>query len=159
MLAWTRPVDYALAASVLSAEEMALFRRMRRSEQLHSLNVLRALREAGEDDPALLVAALLHDVGKTVAAFTLPERVLVVLVRKFAPAWYARWGQGEPRGWQKPFAISVRHPEWSAKLLANAGSSDRAVELARRHQDVVPDPPRDETERLLLALQAADNLN
>jgi hypothetical protein len=152
-------VDYALASSVLSPDELALFRRMRRSEQLHSLNVLRTVQAAGGTDPALLVAALLHDVGKTVAPFYFLERVLVVLTRKFAPAAYHRWGQAEPRGWRRPFAIAVRHPEWSAQLLREAGSSPRCVELALRHQEHVNDPPQNEVERLLLALKVADEAN
>lgn len=155
-----RPVDFTLAESVLSPAEMALFRRMRRGEQLHSLNVLRTVQAAGETDPALLVAALLHDVGKTVTPFWLPERVIVVLVRRFLPAHYRRWGQdAAPRGWRRPFAISIRHPEWSADMLADAGSNPRAVALVRRHADPVSGPPRDETERLLLILQAADDNN
>lgn len=159
LTAGTRPVDFALAAAVLSPAEMALFHRLRRSEQLHSLNVLRAVQAAGESDPGLLVAALLHDVGKTVAPFTLPERVLVVLVRQFAPHLYDQWGLGEPHGWRRAFPISLRHPAWSGDMLEAAGSSPRAVELARRHADPVPDPPRDEVERLLLVLRAADDLN
>lgn len=159
LTAWSRPVDEALASSVLSPEQMRLFRRMRRGEQLHSLNVLRAVRAAGHRDPDLLVAALLHDVGKTVGPFRLHERVLVVLVRRLFPTLYHHWGQSEPRSWRRPFAISLRHPEWSAQMVAGAGGSPRAVELVRRHMEKVPDPPRDETERLLLALQAADDRN
>ncbi len=159
LTAWARPVDFALAAAVLSPAEMALFRRLRRGEQLHSLRVLRAVQAAGETDPALLTAALLHDVGKTVGPFTLPERVLVVLVRKFAPGAFTRWGAVEPRGWRRPFAISICHPVWSAELLAAAGSSPLAVELARRHADPLPETPRDETERLLAVLRRADDAN
>ncbi len=160
LFSWSQPVDLALAEAVLSPAQMALFRRLRRSEQLHSLNVLRALQAAGESDPDLLAAALLHDVGKTIAPFSLPERVLVVLVGRLAPGLLARLGrEAEPRGWRRPFAISVRHPEWSARLLAEAGSSARAIELARRHQEAIPDPPRTEIERLLLALQRADDRN
>ena len=164
LTAGLRPVDAALAASVLSPAEQALFARLRRSEQIHSLNVLRAIQASGEDDPDLLVAALLHDVGKTLASFILPERVLVVLVRKLAPALYDRWGRagpegGPPRGWRRPFAISQCHPAWSARLMAESGCSPRAVELARRHQEVLSAPPRDETERLLGLLQAADDQN
>ena len=160
LTAWGRPVDFLLAESVLSPAEMALFRRLRRSEQLHSLRVLRAIQAEGEHDPALLVAALLHDVGKTVAPFTLPDRVIVVLVRKFAPDAFYRWGaQAEPRGWRRPFAISLRHPQWSAEMLAAAGSQPLAVELARRHADPLPAAPRDETERLLLVLRRADDAN
>lgn len=164
LTAGLHPVDTALAASMLSPAELALFARLRRSEQIHSLNVLRGVLAAGEDDPDLRVAALLHDVGKTLAPFTLPERVLVVLVRKLAPTLYERWAQpdpdGEPpRGWRRPFAISRCHPAWSARLMAGAGCAPRAVELARRHQEHLAAPPRDETERLLLVLQAADDRN
>jgi hypothetical protein len=91
--------------------------------------------------------------------FTFPERVLVVLVRRFAPALYMRWGQGPPHGWTRAFAISQRHPVWSAELLAEAGSSPAVVALARRHQEHFPGPPRDDLERLLLVLPTADELN
>ncbi|GAB4572705.1 MAG: hypothetical protein Kow0077_12900 [Anaerolineae bacterium] len=160
LTAWAQPVDWALAESVLTPPQMALFRRMRRSEQLHSLRVLRDLQAAGETDPDLMVAALLHDVGKTAARFWLPERVLVVLVRKFAPARHHHWGQtGTLHDWRKPFAISLRHPEWSAQMLERAGGTPRSVALVRQHADPVPDPPRNEFERLLAVLQWADNRN
>ncbi len=158
LTAWSRPVDAALAASALTPAQMTLFRRLRRGEQLHALNVLRAVRAAGEQSPDLAVAALLHDVGKTIGPFYFHERVLVVLVKKLLPARFERWSAGEPRGWTRPFAISRRHPEWSARMLAEAGASACAVDLCRRHADPI-DPPRDETERLLHVLQAADNAN
>lgn len=159
LTAWTHPVDEALAASVLPPDLLALFHRLRRAEQLHSLRVLRDLIAAGECDPALLAAALLHDVGKTVGPFSLPERVIVVLVRKAAPTLYARWSRSEPYGWRRPFAISRRHPEWSAQMAADAGADARTVELCRRHAEALPDPPRGEIERLLAVLQAADDRN
>jgi len=166
LTAWGRPVDLALAASVLTPAQMALFRRLRRGEQIHALHVLRAVRAAGETDPDLAVAALLHDVGKTVATFWFHERVAVVLVRKFLPALYYRLAKDSPadcsrppRGVSRAFAISLHHAVWSAELLAGAGGSDRAVELCRRHDEYLTAPPRGETERLLLVLQSADNAN
>lgn len=160
LTAWSHPVDLPLVERMLSPAEVTLFKRLRRSEQLHSIRVLRAVMAAGETTPALFVAALLHDVGKTVGPFTLPERVLVVLVRKFMPETFYRWGtEAEPRGWRRPFAISIRHPLWSAEMLAAAGSEPLAVELARRHADPLPPTPQDETERLLTVLRAADDAN
>jgi hypothetical protein len=161
LTAWSRPVDTALAASVLSPPLLDLFRRMRRSEQQHSLNVLRTLRGWGYADPALMVAALLHDVGKIRAAYHLWDRVLVVLVRAVAPRRAARWGYeiNEPVGWRRPFVINFQHPRWSAEMAAQAGADPLAVELIARHQRKIRHEPQTHTEELLVALQAADNAN
>ena len=157
LAAWTRPVDDALAERHLPPELAALYRRMRRSERQHSLRVLRRLLDAGQTHPDLLAAALLHDLGKIRTAFYLPEKVLVVLVKVFAPRYYWRWGSGSARGWRRPFAVSVQHPAWGADLVAGAGGSPRTVELIRRHQDTLDGPPQTDLDRLLLALQAVDD--
>jgi hypothetical protein len=44
-------------------------------------------------------------------------------------------------------------------MVANAGGSPLAVELIRRHQDHLAGVLQTEVERLLLALQAVDDLN
>jgi hypothetical protein len=158
--AWARPVEDDLAAAVLSPPLLALFHRMRRSEQQHSLNVLRTLRGWGYGEAPLLVAALLHDVGKSRASYHLWDRVLVVLAKVAAPGWVRRWGeQGEPIGWRRPFAISLQHPQWGAELARAAGAEPLAVELIARHQERLDHEPRTTVERLLAALQAADNAN
>ena len=59
LTAYTRPVDIDLARAYLSPPLLALFAQMRRSEQQHSLCVLRALRAAGHTDPDLMTAALI----------------------------------------------------------------------------------------------------
>ncbi len=157
LAAWTRPVDDALAARYLSPELAALYRRMRRSERQHSLRVLRRLLDAGQTDPDLLAAALLHDVGKVRTRFWLPEKVLVVLVKALAPGAYRRWGSGPARGWRRPFAVSIQHPAWGADMVAAAGGSPLAVELVRRHADHLDGPPQTGADRLLLALQSVDD--
>jgi len=82
---------------------------MRRSEQQHSLNVLRTLRGWGYDDPSLMTAALLHDVGKSRYPFYLWDRTIVVLVKAAAPSLAKRWGSGSPTGLRRPFAVSFQH--------------------------------------------------
>lgn len=156
LTAWLLPVDDAQAARILSPELYALYRRMRRSERQHSLRVLHDLQAAGHDDPDLWVAALLHDVGKSRAPFGVAAKTLVVLARAVAPERVRRWGDGSPRGWRGPFAVSVQHPAWGAEMVAEAGGSARAVELIARHQETLDGPPQTETDRLLLALQAVD---
>ena len=156
---WLRPVDDALAEQHLSPALAALYRQMRRSERQHSLRVLHSLIAAGHTDPDLLVAALLHDVGKIRTHFFLPEKVLVVLVKAATPTLYRRWGSGPARGWRRPFAVSVQHPAWGAEMVAAAGGSPLAVELIRRHADALDSADRTHADRLLRALQGVDDLN
>lgn len=157
--AWFRPVDDELARDHLTPALYMLYAKMRRSERQHSLGVLRDLLADGHSDPDLLTAGLLHDVGKTRAPFTIPEKVLVVLVRAIAPSLYRRWGSGSAHGWRRPFAVSIQHPAWSAQMVKTAGGSVLAVELIRQHADVLTAPPQSHAEELLLALQEADNRN
>jgi len=62
---------------------------MPRGDQRHSLAVLRTLLEWGETHPALLQAALLHDVGKAAAPLSPWERALLVLTEALCPALLA----------------------------------------------------------------------
>lgn len=122
-------------ASLLSPAEQALFRRYSANDQRHAYRVLCTVREQGEDDPALLSAALLHDIGKCEGGLNILERSLVVLLSALAPARTAAWGAGVPAGWQRPFVVKARHAEWGARLAAAAGSDADVVALIRHHQD------------------------
>jgi hypothetical protein len=157
--AWLHPADDGLAEQHLSPALFALFRQMRRSERQHSLRVLNDLIASGHDHPDLLAAALLHDVAKTCTPFSLPEKVIVVLVKAASPALYQRWGTGSSQGWRRPFAVSVQHPAWGAAMVAEAGGTPLTAELIRRHADQLDGPPQTEADRLLLALQAVDGRN
>jgi putative nucleotidyltransferase with HDIG domain len=149
------PEDDALVASILPPALRPLFGQMSAGEQLHSLKVMRWLREHGHVQPALLQAALLHDVGKSLAPINLVERVEAVLVRCLLPSAYARWAEAPPRGWRKPFVTAVNHPEWGADLAAKAGASAQVVNLIRQHQNLKKTPVTDD-DRLLDLLQQAE---
>ena len=159
LTAYTRPVDLDTARAYLSPPLMALFLRMRRSEQQHSINVVNALRSAGYSHPDLMRAALLHDVGKCRAAYHLWDRALVVLAGRLMPRKAAAWGKGAPTGWRRPFVIAAQHPAWGADMVREAGGAALTAALIARHQDRLDGPPADETERLLAALIAADGAN
>jgi predicted HD phosphohydrolase len=67
-LVTARPLDRKADAeirTVLSPEQQRLFGRFSASEQQHSYRVYETLKQAGQENPDLLAAALLHDVGKT----------------------------------------------------------------------------------------------
>jgi hypothetical protein len=155
--AWGRSVPDAEARPYLTDAEFALYLGMSRAERMHHLRVMRALRNAGHTHPALMKAALLHDVGKSRYPFLLPHKVLVVLVKAFAPGRFKVWGGGEPHGWKRPFVISAQHPAWSAEMAQAIGTDPLAVELMRRHQTSLAGQPKTEADHLLRLLQAADD--
>ena len=142
---------------VLNDGESALFGRFSLSDQQHSYQVFHKLRSAGHNHPALLAAALLHDVGKTRAPLSAWERSLVVLVGVFWPGKMAAWGQGEPQGRRRPFVVKWQHPAWGAAMTEAAGSHPLTVTLIRRHQDSLPATAVAEEDKLLRLLQWADD--
>lgn len=134
------PDEQAEVQARLGPQLAALFALMTPGEQAHSLRVLRAMaaQANGQALPAGVVqAALLHDVGKTRAPVGLLGRVAVVLAGKLLPAQSARWGQGAPHGWRRPFVTAAQHAAWGADLCAEAGADPLAVALVRRHQEKV----------------------
>ena len=155
--AWGRPVSDDAARAILSEAEYDLFLRMSRPERQHHLRVLQDLQQIGQNHPALNKAALLHDVGKTRFRFSLPERILVVLVKRALPGAFKKWSASPPKGWKRPFVVSEHHPQWSAELAEAVGCDALTVDLIRRHQSPLPQPPQTESDQLLAALQIADN--
>jgi hypothetical protein len=155
-----RPLDRKAKAeieSILSPQQQRLFGRFSASEQQHSYRVFRALRRAGQGDPDLLAAALLHDVGKTRLHRRWWDRPVVVLAQAFLPGKAAEWSRGEPKGFNRPFVVKANHAEWGALDAETAASSPLTVALIRHHHD----PPAAETDeklaRLLALLRWADD--
>jgi hypothetical protein len=165
-------VDEALLGRFLTPQAVHLFLSMPGQDRQHALNVFRSLQQAGHDDPNLLAAALLHDVGKGVAQGDdgassvgsgvphregprLWHRVAVVLMRAFWPSLLEQLGQEDRRDWRRPFYIQQYHPQLGAELARQAGCSPVTVGIIRRHED----PPDQKDEPLLAALRAADGTN
>jgi hypothetical protein len=158
LLAFSQPVERALAAEYLSLELLALFDQMRRSEQLHGLNVLRMVMAQGSTPNDLAVAALLHDVGKSRYAVRIWQKTLAVVVSTLAPGLFERWSHGSPDDfWQRPFVVKAQHPRWSADMLTAARASETAIWLVAHHQDTTP--VHHPQAHLLQRLQQADDAN
>jgi hypothetical protein len=160
LFAFVRPLDHILAAEYLSPPLLALFAQMRRGEQLHSLNVLRAVLSQGQAPSTLAVAALLHDVGKTLYPLSVWQRTLAVLVRAFLPALFRRLSEGNPRPfWRRGFVVYVHHSAWSGELIARAGGSPDAAWLAAHHGDDAERWCDHTLYQLLKRLKMADDAN
>ena len=138
----------------LSPSEIVLFRRMQPSEQTHAFQVFERLKTAGQTDPDLMAAALLHDVGKVMFPLSLIDRVVIVLGKRFFRWQTSQWSEGSMNWFRRPFIVAVHHPNWGADLAEQAGASTRTVDLIRAHQDSTPGG-----DLLLTALQSADDKN
>ena len=162
-----RASERAEAEAWLPDAAWPLFEGMPRNDQRHSLNVLRTLVASGHDEPALMQAALLHDVAKSTGGVTLFHRVAAVLIKAIRPDWPARIARGPAparSNLRYPFWAHANHPRLGAELAAAAGCDPLAVTLIRRHQDRQRSsfngaPSNDVTDHLLAALQAVDDAN
>lgn len=158
----------------LSPAQMELFLSMSASDQAHSLQVFKTLRTQsalvqGDARNDLLMAALLHDVGKSRYPLHVWERVIIVLTKRLLPAQVRRWGElnhkqekgtedGELKlGWRKAFVVAEQHPRWGAEMAAVVGVSPLAVELIRRHQEHLLGDDGAIEDQLLRHFQMVDN--
>ncbi len=149
--------DLALAREVLTSKQMGLFRIMHPAEKDHAIRVLKKLQARGEKDKDLLVAALLHDVGKSRYPLSIWERVMIVVMNRFFPERVKKWAEGNPRSWRRAFVVAAEHPIWGAQMAAESGASPLAVNLIWRHQEPPSTIPKTQEDLLLRTLQAADD--
>lgn len=174
--------DAALLESVLPDAARRLFRAMPPNDQRHAIAVARTLRPAGYTSLAMMQAALLHDVAKSIGQ-PIPHRVAIVLFEAFWPAALQKLSElqianskfsasGDDSAirpfadaqlravpaWRRPFVVHARHPQIGAEWARQAGCEPLAVNLILRHQDKLRVIASEE-DKLLATLQWADNLN
>jgi hypothetical protein len=174
--------DEILIKSVLSTlAQQQLFNRMTPNDQRHAMAVVHTLWQAGYNHSALMQAALLHDVGKSMGQ-PIIHRVLIVLFNAFWPAalkWLSASGQGSNdqlgdansvitgeqsavnsdqlsaiyliSWWRRPFVVHAQHPAIGAAWARQVGCDPLAVDLIFRHQDNLAGETTEEQEEELLA--------
>jgi hypothetical protein len=120
-----------------------VFDAMHVADRRHGLDVAAALRVQGLRDPDVLVAGLLHDAGKGQTGVW--PRIAYSLGQAYG-AWVWRAAAVVPV-FRVPLDRLRDHAERSAALAAEAGCSDRTVDLIR-HQDDPVDPEFGELLRL-----------
>ena len=148
LLARVSPRERDAVAAWLSPAELDVFDAMHVADRRHGLDVVAALRAAGERDPEVLVAGLIHDAGKGDTG--IPPRILYALGQA-GFGGLLRIGRRLP-GMTVALARLAAHAETSARMAEAAGCSPRTVELIR-WQDAPRDP--EAGERLRLADEAS----
>lgn len=121
--------DDAWATSKLGPGERQLWQRMSLADRKHSAGVARAVAgRIGEDERAVLAAALLHDVGKVEADLGTFGRVGATLVgRRRGTGWR------DLDGLRGRVACYLHHDAVGAELLEAAGADPLTVAWAREH--------------------------
>ena len=155
---WRLP-DLTALDGYLNQEQHKLFLEMSRADQQHSLAVFQHLRKTGFYDPALLQAALLHDIGKAGGHVWLWHRVIVVLARAHSPKLLTWLAQDRPGSWRYPFYRYLQHARLGAERARLAGVSSEVEALIREHHDEMPNTSDGVFVARLRALQRADSTN
>ena len=142
------PGEIERARPLLPDTAWALFSGMPTADRRHALDVAARLATAGQRDPDLLTAALLHDNAKG-HRMRLWHRVAGVLLEAVSPRTLARLASSHERSWRYPFHLYLHHAALSADAALAAGCSTRAAAFIRGTAD-----SSDAT--LATALRAAD---
>ncbi len=145
------------AETLLTPPLFNLFQQLLPFEQAHAIRVMEGLAVQGYDDPELLVAALLHDVGKMHVHLAPWERAMYVAVKQVFPGLAARWGKMPPKGLRRGFVVAAQHARWGAELAEQAGASPLVVEWIARHQDEDFSGMEVHERRLMEALRKVDD--
>jgi len=133
--------ERAAVADRLDAEQQDLFYAMTARDQRHCLDVFHALQRDGHEDADLLMAALLHDVGK--GPVRLWHRVAYVLIRAVSPRLLRRLASESGSGWRRALASFSDHSRRGADLVEATGAPEAVVSLVRLHSgDEIGDDPR-----------------
>jgi hypothetical protein len=137
------PEERSALVGWTSPPQVALFDSMCVADRRHGLDVVASLRAERVTDPDLLIAGLLHDAGKGDTGVW--PRVAYALGQRYG-AWVWRVAR-VASGFGAALERLRTHADTSASLAAQAGCSERTVELIR-NQDAPIDPDFGELLRL-----------
>lgn len=130
LMARVDPGEIEVARRLLPDSAWPLFTGMPTADRRHALDVVARLAAAGQRDPDLLAAALLHDAAKG-PRMRLWHRVAGVLLQAIAPRALARLASSDGRSWRYPFHLYLHHAALSADAASAAGCTPRAAAFIR----------------------------
>ncbi len=126
------PADDAWVRQVLGAGEAALWDRMPLADRKHAAGVAREVAGVLDDaTPAVLAAALLHDVGKVDSGLGTFGRVGATIVAMVVGRSRASSWTGE--GLRGRVGSYLRHDRIGAEMLEAAGADPLTATWAREH--------------------------
>lgn len=129
------PSEVAEARGRLSPEEFRLFLHARPRDRRHSMDLYHLLRRAGAaGQPAseeMLVAALLHDVGK--GEIDTWHRIAFVVLNGVSPAFVSLLAAREGARWRRALWRLKHHAELSAEMLRRVGTAPRVIAIVAAH--------------------------
>jgi putative nucleotidyltransferase with HDIG domain len=129
-----------------------LFAQLPVNDQRHGLDVLETVRRLeSQPDRLLQQAALLHDVGKAGAGFSVVERSLTVFLHAASPRLLQVVLRARP-AFARRHHIYIDHARIGAERLRAAGAPELAAVVAEHHD---PEPTSETARRL----QRADGRN
>lgn len=134
-----RAADQAWVAEILTADELRLWSRMVAHDRRHAVRVARSVEKAlagsaHGHEPAWLVAALLHDVGKLDASLGVLGRVGATLAGALGGHEIAGPWSGM-RGTRRRVGLYLRHGELGADRIRVVGGREEAARWASAHHD------------------------
>lgn len=141
-------LEITWALENLPPEACPLFLKQSRPEQRHALDVAQSLMNARKsltptDFQFLLVAALLHDCGKSKVYNRLWHRVFIVLMQKMPPFMWSRLERSHTV-FAAPLITASQHALWGGNLAQSAGLNPMICLLIWEHHS-----PRTELGRML----------
>lgn len=132
--------DLLVVQAYLPEKAISLFNAQLPADQRHGLDVaLDLLRNNSSylslsQKNQLIQAALLHDCGKTLYPLKLWQRVYVVLAAHLPRSiWDYFKSLSHFQSLSRPLELAKEHPEWGAKLSAQAGLEEEVIQLIRFH--------------------------
>lgn len=142
------PSEIKWALDNLPPEARLLFLKQSRSDQRHAIDVAQSLLKekntlSRTDFQNLLIAALLHDSGKSKVCNRLWHQVFIVLMQKMPPSLWSRLERSHSF-FAAPLRTASQHAAWGCNLAQRAGLNPEICLLIYEHHN-----PTTELGRLL----------
>jgi hypothetical protein len=131
------------ALNKLPPTAASLFMQQSLTEQRHAIDVAYDLWLTHAEYPNLIIAALLHDCGKSRYPLNVWERIYIVLLQRAPLKARERLLQSRPL-FSSPLRTALDHPIWGATLALELGLDDEIIALIQYHHN-----PRTPLGRLL----------